>query len=195
MVETAVAAAPAPVAPTASLTRLPNERPADLQTWHEMVHLLHREARMIDEELFDEWMQTVAHAEICYQVFNKQLRMRRDRRFTGAERAYAWNDSLEDIQTKIVAWQSGMQWSADPKERLRHHIGNVEVYEGERAGELTVYANCWVVRNRRVYEEMTFSYGRRDVWQRQGDGTFKLLKRECDVDQRFIHGKNLAFFL
>ena len=50
-------------------------------------------------------------------------------------------------------------------------------------------------RNRMVYEQMSYAYGREDILRRDADGRLKLLQRVIDFEERFVRGKNLLFIL
>jgi ethylbenzene dioxygenase subunit beta len=166
-----------------------------LEIAHELQQLLYREARMLREERFREWLETLVDKDVLFQALNTQLRLRKDHRYAGPREVFSLNDRYEHLAMRVEQFETGMQWTADPPERVRHHLSNIEVYQGDKANEIMVFANCWVSRNRRVYEEMTYSYGRKDVWRRAADGGLRLLHRLCDIDERFLTGKNLNFML
>lgn len=156
---------------------------------------LYREARLLDSEQLREWLGGMIDPDIRYQVWSRQLRLRKDRRAAGPAEVYIYDDDYRVLEMRVQQFESGMQWRTDPPERLRHLVSNVEAFHGEREGEYRVYSNCLVTRNRRVYEESTFVYGREDVLRRDAEGRLRLLRRLVDYDQRFIEGRNLLFFL
>ncbi|AJP47900.1 hypothetical protein PG1C_04280 [Rugosibacter aromaticivorans] len=163
--------------------------------YHEIEQTIYREARLICEENLREWIDTLIDKDILYQAVNRQLRFRKDNRYTGKDSTYSLNENYYYLEMRVRQSESPMQWTADPREIVRHFINNMEVYEGEKPGEYRVFTNCLVVRNRRIYEEMTYSYSRKDIWRRDGNGQLRLLHRLCDIDERFVTGKNLNFML
>ena len=63
-----------------------------LEISHEIQQLLYREARMLREERFREWLETVVDGDVPFQAVNTQLRLRKDRRYAGALDVYSLND-------------------------------------------------------------------------------------------------------
>lgn len=163
--------------------------------YHEIEQTLYCEARLICEERLRDWLNTFIDQDILYQAVSRQLRVRKDARYTPKDHVNIFNENYHYLAMRVTQSESPMQWTADPREIVRHFISNLEVYEGEAPGEYKVFANCYVVRNRRIYEEMTYSYSRKDVWRKDANGQFRLLKRLSEVDERFMRGKNLNFIL
>jgi len=168
---------------------------APAQVRMEVEAFLYREARVLDAEQWREWLGAMVDKDIRYQVWSRQLRMRKDKRVVGPAEVYIYDDDYQVLDMRVQQFESGLQWRSDPPERLRHMVSNVEAFQGERQGEYLVYSNCLVTRNRRVYEESSFVYGREDVLRRDSEGRLRLLRRLIDYDQRFIEGRNLLFFL
>jgi len=164
--------------------------------YHEVEQTLFREARLICEGNLREWLDTLIDQDITYQAGTRQLRAKKDHRYKAhPEWALCYNENYYYLEMRVRQSESPMQWTADPLETVRHFINNVEVYAGEKANEYQVFSNCIVIRNRRIYEEMTYSYARKDVWRRDVQGQLRLLHRMSEVDERFVHGKNLNFIL
>lgn len=163
--------------------------------YHEVEQMLYQESRLICEERLREWIDTMIDKDILYQAVVRQLRVRKDKRYTNKDYVNILNENFHYLEMRVRQSESPMQWTADPREVVRHFLSNLEVYEGEKPGEYRVFANCYVVRNRRIYEEMTYSYSRKDIWRRDAQGQLKLLSRVCEVDERFMRGKNLNFMM
>ena len=163
--------------------------------YHEIEQTLYEEARLICEERLREWIDTKVDKDILFQAVSRQLRVRKDSRYKCKDYVNVLNENYYYLEMRVRQSESPMQWTADPREVVRHFLSNLEVYEGEKPGEFRVFANCFVVRNRRIYEEMTYSYARKDVWRRDEKGQFRLLQRICEIDERFMRGKNLNFML
>ncbi|ALK99991.1 aromatic-ring-hydroxylating dioxygenase [Massilia sp. WF1] len=159
----------------------------------EIVSNLYREARLLDQEEYREWLKMV-HADIQYQAFFQQLRYRKDKRYKLPDKVYTIDERHDFLVARIRQFETGMQWSVDPAERIRRFLSNVEVFKAADTGNYHVLLNVFVVRNRRVHDETTYSYGREEEWVR-GEAGLQLLKRVVSLDQRFLHGKNLNFFL
>ena len=74
-------------------------------------------------------------------------------------------------------------------------VSNVEAFDDEQGGDVRVYSNVIMIRDRRVYESDQFHYRREDVLRRGEDGALRLLERSVVYGQRMVQGKNLLFFL
>ncbi|PRF73233.1 aromatic-ring-hydroxylating dioxygenase subunit beta [Burkholderia multivorans] len=159
----------------------------------EVESTLYREARLLENEDYREWLKMI-HREVEYKAFNQQLRFRKEKRYNLPDKVYSLDENYHFLEARIQQFESGSQWTADPPERIRRFLTNVEVYKTSNDENYHVYLNVFTVRNRRVYDETTFSYGREEEWTRDGE-QLKLLKRVVNIDERFIHGKNLNFFM
>ncbi len=164
--------------------------PVTHEVYIEVQQRLFQETRMLREERWREWLETMVEKDIVYRAIVSQLRFRKDNRYTGDKDVPSLDENWAGLDRRVAQMESGMQWTADPAERIRHFITNLEVFEGKNPNEYVVYSNCQTVRNRRVYEEMTYCYGRNDVWRRGADGKLRLTRREVDVEERIVSGKN-----
>lgn len=167
--------------------------PVSHEIYIEVQQALFKETRMLREERWREWLETMVEKDIVYLAIVSQLRYRKDNRYTGVKDVPSLDENWAGLDRRVAQMESGLQWTTDPAERIRHFITNLEVFEGKNPNEYVVYSNCQTVRNRRVYEEMTYCYGRNDVWRRGADGKLRLCRREVDVDERFVSGKNHNF--
>lgn len=156
---------------------------------------LYYEARLLDTVQYREWLDRLVDPDILYQVFSRQLRSAKNSRTSGPDKVFVYDDDHRALDLRVTQFETGLQWRTDPPERLKHVITNVEVFKGEAPDQLVVYCNCVVFRSRRIYDEATFVYGRKDVLRRDGAGCLRLLRRLVELDQRFLRGKNLLFFL
>lgn len=173
----------------------PDSRAVSADLHREIEAFLYREARLLDTERQREWLEHMVDKAIEYKVWSHQLRFRKDKRSSGPTDVYMYDDDYRSLDVRVAQFETGLQWRVDPPERVRHIVSNVEAFEGEAKGTYQVFSNCLVIRNRRVYEESTFVYGREDTLRRAGDGRLLLLRRHVDYDQRFVPGRNLLFFL
>ena len=161
----------------------------------EVEEFLYREARLLDTDRQREWLDCLVDPEIVYRVSSSELRMRRDKRDPQSAATFLYDDRLASLQMRVGQFETGLQWRTDPPERLRHLVTNIEAFIGERDNEFIVLSNCLVSRNRRVYDEATFIYGREDVLRRDSKGQLRLQRRHIDLDQRCVEGRSLLFFL
>lgn len=157
---------------------------------------LYREARLLDTEQLREWLAQMVGRAIRYTVVSRQLRSRKDKRYTAQPaEMYIYDDDYGFLEARVEQSYSPMAWRLDPPERYRRLIGNIEVFETGRADEYAVRSYCHATRARRGLEVDTFVCCRDDILLREPGGAFKLIRRFIDFDQRSVLGRNLALFL
>ena len=153
------------------------------------------EARLLGTGQQRAWLNEMVHPGVVYRVSSRQLRSSKDKRYAQPVEVFHFDDDYGALDKRVAQTESGLQWRSDPPETLLYLVSNVEVFEDERPGDLRVYSNVLMIRDRRVYESDQFHYRRDDVLRRGEDGGLRLLSRRVVYGQRFVQGKNLLFFL
>ena len=159
----------------------------------EVENTLYREARLLENEEFREWLKMI-HPDVQFKAFNQQLRYRKEKRYKLPDKVHSLDENYQFLEARVKQFETGFQWTADPPETVRRFLTNIEVFKASGTDIYKIYLNVFAVRNRRIYEETTYSYGREEEWVRD-DGELKLIHRIETVDERFIYGKNLNFFM
>jgi 3-phenylpropionate/cinnamic acid dioxygenase small subunit len=172
----------------------------------EVEQFLYREARLLDERRFHEWLE----------LFTNDLRYwmgARTNRYPRSSKAIAIlspNRYVEDDQTRedelsildetketlagrVARLDTGMAWAEDPPSRTRHLITNVEVGLGDGPSEIRVYSNFIVYRSRAETEEDFYVGARQDILRRV-DGAWKIARRKLTLDQNVLSAKNVSVF-
>ena len=172
----------------------------------EVEQFLYREARMLDERRFHEWL-TLFTDDIRYWMVSRTNRYPKNSKAISildpdryVEEDVAGEDELaildEDKQTlaaRVARLDTGMAWAEDPPSRTRHMITNIEL-EGDDAGaELKVYSNFIVYRSR-AETEQDFYVGAREDLLRRVDGAWKIAYRKLILDQNVLTAKNISVF-
>jgi naphthalene 1,2-dioxygenase subunit beta len=152
------------------------------------------EARLLGTGQQRAWLNEMVHPEVVYRVSSRQLRSSKDKRYVQPDEVFHFDDNYAALDKRVAQTESGLQWRSDPPETLLYIVSNVEVFEDEHPGDLRVYSNVLLIRDRRVYESDQFHYRRDDVLRRGEDGVLRLLARSVVYGQRFVQGKNLLFF-
>jgi 3-phenylpropionate/cinnamic acid dioxygenase small subunit len=168
---------------------------ASLPVRGEVEAFLFREARLLGTGRAREWLQEMMHPDVRYQVSSRQLRSAKDKRYAQPDEVFHFDDDFAALDKRVAQTESGLQWRSDPPETLLYLVSNVEVFGMDSSDDLSVYSNCLVIRDRRVYESDQFHYRREDVLRRDAAGTLQLRSRRVVYGQRFVQGKNLLFFL
>jgi len=172
----------------------------------EVEQFLYREARLLDERRFHEWLELFTD-DIRYWM---GARTNRYPRSSKAIAILSPNRYVEDDQTRedelsildetketlagrVARLDTGMAWAEDPPSRTRHLITNIEVAPGDGASEIRVYSNFIVYRSRAESEEDFYVGARQDVLRRV-DGTWKIARRKLTLDQNVLSAKNVSVF-
>ena len=167
----------------------------DDAAYREVERLLHREARLLDCEQFSEWLEQVLDPSIRYVVVSRELRYRKERRYSAPTEMFLFNDDFTFLKARVDQFNSGMQWRTDPPERYRRLVTNIEVFLGGAKDEFVVRSNVLAQRSRRAYEVDQFICCREDLVRRCPAGSLRLVQRRIDFDERSIAGRNLLLFL
>ena len=166
-----------------------------LETHYAVQAFLYYEARLLDEEKFRQWLALLTD-DIHYWLPIRENRFRKDRRPppTPETSASVYNDHYEDLEHRVARFETGLAWIEDPPARVRRIVSNIEVEYCNSDGELDVYSNILLYRNRRLDEEAWFVAARRDKL-RLIEGDWQLAKRHVVFDQHVILDENLSVFL
>jgi 3-phenylpropionate/cinnamic acid dioxygenase small subunit len=172
----------------------------------EVERFLYREARLLDERRFHEWLDLFAD-DVRYWM------PVRSNRYPKASKAIAildpdrydedglakdgelaiFDETKETLARRVARLDTGMAWAEDPPSRTRHLIANIEVEAGETESDVMAYSNFIVYRNRGETEESSYVGGRQDVL-RKVNGTWKIAGRKIILDQSVILAKNVSIF-
>ena len=151
------------------------------------------EARLLDNELFNEWLVLLAD-DVRYRMPVTERRFRKDRSAPLAFGAgYIFDDTKARLTMRVDRLQSGLVWAEDPRNKVRRVISNVEVWQGPEANEAEVYSVVTIHRSRIDGEEKHFVAGRRDVWRETAQG-WRLALRDLQLDNAVVLDSNMNTF-
>ena len=171
----------------------------------EVEQFLYREARLLDERRFHEWLQLFTDDVRYWMVTRSNLYPRSSKAIailnlcrnvdetTEEDGLAILDESKKTLEGRIARLETGMAWAEDPPSRTRHLIGNIEVAPGPIASELEVFSNFIVYRNRSETEQDFYVGTRRDVLRRI-DGTLRISSRKITLDQNVLVAKNISIF-
>lgn len=161
---------------------------------HEIEQFLYREARLLDSEQFEEWLQTLTE-DIHYWMPSHLNRYRRDMGAGEAQRGFVlFDEDIHSLRLRIRRFNSGQAWAEDPPTRHCHVITNIEVELTGNPDEYRVYS-AFVNHRSRGEQDDDFMMGRREDLLRRVDGALKLARRKIITTQSTILAKNLNAFL
>ncbi|MBL0421863.1 3-phenylpropionate/cinnamic acid dioxygenase subunit beta [Ramlibacter sp. AW1] len=168
---------------------------ASMELVFEVQQFLYREARLLDEERYEEWLGLMTE-DIHYWMPGIQARHRRDPAPRLDPRRMAFfDDDLLNMRRRVTRFLTPTAWAEDPPTRACHAISNVEVEPAGAPNEFIVHSTFINTRGRGEAEEYMLSGRRKDRLRRVEDGTLRLAAREIVITQTVLLAKNLNVFL
>src|SRR5262247_554520 len=172
----------------------------------EVEQFLYREARLLDERRFHEWLELFTD-DVRYWMAGRGSRYPRsskaitvvspDRRpesdLPVEDELAILDETKATLSGRIARLDTGMAWAVDPPSRTRHIITNIEVEARDTAAELLVHSNFIVYRTRAETEQDLYVGARRDIL-RSVDGTWRIADRKLILDQNVLLAKNVSLF-
>ncbi|WP_405093183.1 3-phenylpropionate/cinnamic acid dioxygenase subunit beta [Micromonospora sp. NBC_01392] len=170
------------------------EQRADAATHFEVEQLYYREAELLDEGRFADWLDLFAE-DLVYWMPTRSNRLRRQQAMSVAAPGEAafYDETKKSLAWRIRRLDSGMAWAEDPPSRTRHLITNVRVRHAETEGEYAARSNFLLYRNRLERENNVFAGERSDVLRRT-EGTLLVARRTILLDQNVLLAKNISTF-
>ena len=175
---------------------------ADIDTMEDVIlqrqieRFLYREARLLDERSFDEWLDLLAEELHYWMPMRRNVKFGDwDHEFTSADEEINWFDEGKDILAgRIRQLKTGVHWPEEPVSRFEHMITNVEVASVD-GDEIRVNSKFFCYQNR-LQDEVNHFVGRReDLLRRDPDTRFKIVRRKIILAQNVMIPKVLNTFL
>jgi 3-phenylpropionate/cinnamic acid dioxygenase small subunit len=165
----------------------------------EVEEFLYREAELLDERRYEEWLQLFTDDAHYWMPMRRNVpRGEPGREFTRHGSEVNWFDEGVDTLTRRVRQiQTGIHWAEEPPSRICHMVSNVQILHaapGAKAPrEVGVKSRFLVYRNR-VETETDFLVGKREDLLRRIDGQWRIARRKIVLDQNVLLAKNLTVF-
>jgi 3-phenylpropionate/cinnamic acid dioxygenase small subunit len=157
---------------------------------------LYREADLLDERRYDEWLNLLADdyqyaVPLRMNVMYDDVAAREDTR-AGSEICW-FDEGKETAELRVTQLATGRHWAEEPVSRVTHLVSNIRL-ESVQLPEVNLSCRFIVYRNR-VADETDFLVGRRkDRLRKVGDG-WQVVRRELLLDQSVLLAKNLSVFV
>jgi 3-phenylpropionate/cinnamic acid dioxygenase small subunit len=166
----------------------------ELERWFEISQLLYREARMLDEGRFEDWLAWLSPS-IRYWMPLRFVRRanEREKEFTSMDDQIAYLDEdFDSMEMRVKKIRHRMSWSDNPMSRTVHAITNVEVMSyDDRACNVRSIAT--VHRSRFAHYEDQWIVQRDDTLEK-ADGDWKLRERKVYYPCAVLESSNLSIF-
>jgi 3-phenylpropionate/cinnamic acid dioxygenase small subunit len=177
----------------------PDAQLARLLLKEEIEDFLYREADLLDERRYEDWLALLADDIRYWMPIRRNVKLGDEaREFTRADHDINWFDEgRETLERRVKQIMTGMHWAEEPVSRISHLISNVRLLELRPSptapAEILVRCRFLVYRNR-VETETDLLVGKReDVLRRAGTG-WLIARRKIMLDQNVLMAKNLTFF-
>ena len=175
------------------------DRLAQVLLRQEIEDFLYREADLLDERRYDEWLSLLAEDVRYWMPMRRNVKVDDlEREFTREGHDISWFDEGKDTLTRRVRQiQTGIHWAEEPVSRISHLISTIQLIEVNPSAadpaEVSVRCRFLVYRNR-VETETDILVGKReDLLRRAGPG-WQIARRKILLDQNVLLSKNLTFF-
>jgi 3-phenylpropionate/cinnamic acid dioxygenase small subunit len=170
----------------------------------EIADFLYREAELLDERRYADWLALLADDIRYWMPMRRNVKFGEgEREFTRESTDIAWFDEGKDTLTRRVRQiETGIHWAEEPQSRITHLVANVQLVEATPSvaapQEVGVRCRFLIYRNR-VETETDLLVGKReDVLRRAADSDngagWLIARRKIILDQNVLLSKNLTFF-
>ena len=167
--------------------------PVEVATHLAVAQQLYFEARLLDEERYEQWLELLAD-DLRYRMPLPERRFRRDAQ--GAHPfgpGHVFDEDKARLALRVQRLTSGMVWAEDPRNRVRRFVGNVEVYATDAPATVRVHSNVDIHRARQDGFERRLTAARADLWRHEA-GHWKLACRDITFDNPVVRDSNLNVF-
>jgi 3-phenylpropionate/cinnamic acid dioxygenase small subunit len=154
-----------------------------------VVEFLNREAEMLDEYRFSDWLNTLS-PDITYRMPVRTTQFLTDGK--GFHDFALIDDDYATLETRVKRLETEFAWAETPPSRTRHFVTNVLV---ERLDDTTLEVrSCFMItRTRSDLEHQIFTGLKVDRLADDGERLL-VLSRVIEVDQTAITNTNLSIF-
>ena len=162
--------------------------------WLELMQFYIREAWLLDERKFQEWLGLFTEDVLYFMPRRKNVPRRESHReVTPLGDLALIEDDKRYLEMRVARLETGMAWAEDPPSRTRHLIGNL-VAEPLDSGDVQAKTAFLVYRSHLETDQQLLAGSRDDVLRRV-DGAWKVAKRTIVLDANVLLDKNLSIFL
>jgi len=162
--------------------------------WLELMQFYIREAWLLDERKFQEWLGLFTQDVLYFMPRRKNVPRRESHReVTPLGDLALIEDDMRYLEMRVARLETGMAWAEDPPSRTRHLVGNL-VAEPLDSGDVLAKTAFLVYRSHLETDQQLLAGSREDVL-RPVDGAWKVAKRTIVLDANVLLDKNLSIFL
>ena len=156
---------------------------------------LYREARMLEDNRFDDWLQCLADDVRYWMPIHETTDGLFDTADKGQEAdSFAlFDDDKKSLELRVLRIKTGDAHAEVPPSTTQRLVTNITVEPAATDHSLRVRSTFMVYQERRGQHGVTF-FGRRDDLIRQIEGDFKIAQRRIDLAQKILPTTISIFF-
>ena len=174
-------------------------RLAYLSLMREIEDLLYREADLLDERRYEEWLELFTEDLGYWAPLRKNLPWAERERDITDEDDVAWiHDDKATLEKRVRQIMTGIHWAEEPLSRVSHMITNIRLVEPVDAlaeGAEAEITSRFLVHRNRLETETDYLVGRRTDRVRRSGSNMLICWRKIVLDQSVLLAKNLTVFL
>jgi dibenzofuran dioxygenase subunit beta len=174
-----------------SATAAKRGMPMSYEFQREIERFLFREARLLDECRYEEWLALFTE-DVRYWAPARMTTASPEASVTGEHDLALIDDDKSFLRARIQRLHSGLAHAETPPSRTRRFITNIEVNE-ESDDEFDVACNMLIYQTRLERTELAL-VGRREDRLRGSNGAWLISKRKIILDQTLIPRTISIFF-
>ena len=165
----------------------------------EIEEFLFREAELLDERRYEDWLALIADDIRYWMPMRRNVKVgEQQREFTRADHDINWFDEgRETLERRVKQIMTGIHWAEEPVSRITHIVSNVQLLEAmpSVAGAAEVAVKCrFLIYRNRVETETDILVGKREDRLRRAGNGWQIARRKIILDQNVLLTKNLTFF-
>ncbi|NIO10142.1 MAG: 3-phenylpropionate/cinnamic acid dioxygenase subunit beta [Deltaproteobacteria bacterium] len=170
------------------------QKPVNDKVLREIERFLYREAFLLDERRFEEWVELFTD-DVRYWMpvrATKPSGQGVEEFATDSELAFL-DETKETLRQRIAKLATGMAWAEEPPSRTRHFLSNIEATQGKSGSDIYVASYFMVYRSRLETKQDHF-VGRREDILRPHSGSYKIARRKVLLDMTVLMSDNISIF-
>ena len=163
-----------------------------LELFRDVEAFLYREARMLEDNRFDEWLDCFSD-DVRYWMPIQESTDGSSAAGEEPDTFALFDDDRKSLELRVLRIKTGDAHAEVPPSTTQRLITNITVEPAAADHSLSVRSNFLVYQERRGRHGVTF-FGKRDDLLRQIQGEFKIAQRRIDLAQRILPTTISIFF-
>jgi len=162
-----------------------------VQLQYEVEQFLYREAALLDDRRFDDWLALIADDIHYWMPIRRTVTVENlALEYAGRDGMAYFDDDRNDLGMRVEKLKSNSAWAENPPSRTRHFVSNVRLLEVGQS-EIALEAAIHLYRSR-LNDKIDNWIGKRRDRLRRVDGDFRIFERHIFLDQTVVLSTNFS---